>query len=613
MVKSHQFAMSKYLKEYFRLLKFAKPYVWTLLLAGLCMGISTIFEGASLGMIVPLSDRVLTNKQIAIPGDLPPFLDSVVQKFNSIEPLVFLKIMVIFIPILFLIKGVFEFLQNYLMNIVGQGVVREVRNNIYSKLQSLSMDFYSRKRAGELMSRVTNDVNTITNAISYALKDLIFESMKVIFFAFLAFYIGFKISWKLPVIAFFILPAIMFPVIRLSKRVKKFTTTLQRRMADLNSLMAETIQGVGVVKSFCREDYEYKKFQSINQQYYKFYLKTQKRMLALSPLTECVGVLGAAIILWIIGNEVIQGRLSFGVFGAFLAFIMSMIKPFKKISNAHAINQQGLAASARIYEILDEVPAINEVPAALTIANLTEKITFSNVTFKYDNSDDYALKNINLEVKKGEAIALVGHSGAGKSTLVNLLPRFYDPQEGAILFDGVNIKDIKIKDLRSLIAIVSQDTILFNATIRENIAYGRLDASEDDIKKAARRAHAYEFVENLPQKFDTIVGDRGFRLSGGEKQRIAIARAILKNSPILILDEATSQLDSVSERLIKDALYALMEGKTSFVIAHRLSTVQKANEIVVLEKGRIVEKGRHSHLLAQNTLYKKLYDMQFNV
>ena len=605
--------MKNYLREYFRLLRFAKSYVWTLVLAGLCMGASTIFEGASLGMIVPLSDRVLTNKKIVVPGDLPHFLSSVIEKFNSIEPLTFLKYMVIFIPILFLLKGLFMFLQNYLMNIVGQGVVREARNEIYAKLQTLSMDFYSRKRTGELMSRVTNDVNTITNAISYALKDLIFESMKVIFFASLAFYLGFKISWKLPLIAFFILPAIMIPVVKLSKRVKKFTTTIQKRMADLNSLMAETIQGVQIVKSFCREDYELKKFENINQQYYKFYLKTQKRMLALSPLTEFVGVLGAAFILWIIGNEVVQGRLSFGIFGVFLAFILSMIKPFKKLSNAHAINQQGLAASSRIYEILDEKPAINERPQALSVANLKEKIIFDNVSFKYDGSDDFALKDINLEIKKGEVIALVGHSGAGKSTLVSLLLRFYDPQQGSVCFDGIDVRGVKLKELRSLISIVSQDTILFNATIRENIAYGRLDATENEIKEAAKKAHAYEFIDKMQNKFDTVVGDRGVRLSGGEKQRIAIARAILKGSPVLILDEATSHLDSVSERLIKEALDTLMEGKTSFVIAHRLSTVQKANKIVVLEDGKIVEMGDHSYLLAENTVYKKLYSLQFNV
>ena len=604
--------MKNYLKEYFKLLKLAKSYRGILVLAGLCMGVSTLFEGASLGMIVPLSDRVLTNKPIVIPGKLPQFLSSIIEKFNSIEPLAFLKFMIIFVPLLFLFKGLFVFLQDYLMNIVGQGVVRDVRNNLYGKFQNLSMEFFGRKRTGELMARVTNDAAVITNAISYALKDLIFESMKVTFFAFCVFYIGFKISWQLPLVAFVIFPCIMLPVIKIGKKVKKFALEVQKRIADLNSLMAETIQGAHIVKAFCREDYELERFRDINHHYYKFTLKTAKRMLILSPLTEFIGVLGAVLILWVIGKEVILGRLSFGVVGVFLAFLMSMIRPFKKLSNVHVINQQALAASARIYNILEEEPQIKERKEAKEIKSIDVGISFKGVEFKYSKDDDFLLEDINLEIKKGEMIALVGHSGAGKSTLVSLLPRFYDPQKGLISIDGVNIKDFKLKDLRSLAAIVSQDIVLFNATIRDNIAYGKADVNEAEIIEAAKKAHAYEFIMNISQKFDTIVGDRGFRLSGGEKQRIAIARAILKNSPILILDEATSHLDSVSEQLIKDALYTLMEGKTSFVIAHRLSTVQKADRVVVLEKGKVAELGTHDTLLKSDTLYKKLYDLQFN-
>lgn len=577
------------------------------------MGISTIFEGASLGMIVPLSDRVLTNKPIVIPGKLPSVLSAIVEKFNSIEPLTFLKFIVIFMPLLFLLKGLFIFLQDYLMNIVGQGVVRDVRNSLYKKFQDLSMEFYGRKRTGELMARVTNDVAVITNAISYALKDLIFESMKVGFFAFCAFYIGFKISWQLPLIAFVIFPCIMFPVIKIGKKIKRFALEVQKRMADLNSLMAETIQGAQVVKSFCREDYEMERFKKINHQYYKFTLKSAKRTLILSPFTELVGVLGAVLILWIIGNEVILGRLSFGIIGVFLAFLMSMIRPFKKLSNVHAINQQALVASARIYDIFGEKPQVKERKEAKEIKSLDQGISFKGVEFSYGGDDVFLLGDINLEVKKGEVIALVGHSGAGKSTLVSLLPRFYDPQKGSICIDGIDIKDFRLKDLRSLISAVSQDIVLFNSTVSENIAYGKEGASRAEIIEAAKKAHAYEFITDIPQKFDTVVGDRGFRLSGGQKQRIAIARALLKNAPVLILDEATSHLDSASEQLIKEALYTLMEGKTSFVIAHRLSTVQKADRVVVLEKGKIIETGTHNTLLKQDTLYKKLYDLQFNV
>ena len=605
--------MKQYIKDYFKLLRFVGSYKGVLLLVVLCMGVSTLFEGISLGMIIPLSDRVLTNKEIIIPGKLPPFMALIVEKLNSIEPLVFLKIIAIFIPILFILKGIFLFLQNYLMNIISQGVVRKVRDRLYAKFQELSMDFYSKKRAGELMSRITNDVGAITNSISFALKDLIFESMKVVFFAFCAFYLGFKISWKLPFIVFIVFPAILFPVIKIGKKIKRFSAEIQKKMADLNSLMAETIQGAGIVKAFCRESYEIKRFENINYSYYKFNLKTAKRTLILSPLTEIVGVLGAVLILWIIGNEVIFGRLSFGVFGAFLAFVMSTISPLKKLSNVHAINQQALAASERIYDILDQEPTVKEAVNPKGLDGLDSNIKFEKVWFAYSPEDGYVLKNINLEVKKGEVIALVGHSGAGKSTLIGLLPRFYDPSKGRILLDGIDLRDLKIKSLRSLISVVSQETVLFNSTIEDNIAYGKSGATREEIIDAAEKAHAYGFINNLPHKFQTVVGDRGFRLSGGEKQRIAIARAILKNSPILILDEATSHLDSESEQLVKDALYRLMEGRTVFVIAHRLSTVQKANIIVVLDRGEIAEIGAHSVLVRANSLYKKLYDLQFNV
>ncbi|MBD3263557.1 MAG: ATP-binding cassette domain-containing protein [Candidatus Omnitrophica bacterium] len=603
--------MKKYLQEYLNLLKFVKSYRGMLLLAVLCMGVSTLFEGISLGMIIPLSDRILTNKEIIIPGDLPAFLNTLIQKANSTKPLTFLKLMVMSLPLLFLAKGVFIFIQDYLMNIIGQGVIKEVRNSLYVKFQELSLDFYSRSRTGELMSRITNDVNVITNSISYALKDLIFESMKVVLFAFLSFYIGFKISWILPLIAFVIFPLIMFPVIKLGKRIKKFAVEIQKKIADLNSLMAETIQGAYIVKAFCRENYEIERFKEINHQYYRFMLKTVKRTLVLSPLTEFIGVLGTVCILWIIGREVIEGRLSFGVFGAFLAFLLSMIRPLKKLSNVHAINQRALAASERIYTILEEEPQVVELPEAEEIKEFKDKIEFRDVWFKYSREDDCVLRNINLEVKKGEAVALVGHSGAGKTTLVGFLPRFYDPFKGEVVIDGRNVKNFTLGSLRSLVSVVSQDTVLFNASIRDNIAYGKHDAGDKEVVEAAKKAHAYEFISTLPRKFDTMIGDRGLRLSGGEKQRLAIARAILKDAPILILDEATSQLDSVSEQLIKEALYTLMEGRTSFIIAHRLSTVQRADKIIVLEEGQIKERGNHAQLTAADTLYKKLYSLQF--
>jgi subfamily B ATP-binding cassette protein MsbA len=605
--------MKNYLKEYFKLLKFAKGQKIWLFLAIVCMGITTLFEGISLGLIIPVSDRVLTNKKIVIPGELPDFLSNVIDKLNSIEPVLFLKIIVIFIPLIFLIKGIFTFLQNYFMNIVGQQVIYEVRNRLFDKFHQLSMNFYARKRMGELMSRITNDVGTITNAISYALKDLLFESMKVTVFAILAFYIGFKISWKLPLVSFVLFPLIMFPVVRLGKRIKKFTKTMQEKMADLNSLMADTIGGMYIVKAFSRQNHEMRRFRNINYGYYKFTLKAIKREITISPLTEFTATIGVVFVLWVVGNEVISGRVSFGIFGAFMAYLMSMVRPFKKLSNVYAINQRALAASARIYEILEETPQIEEKKDAEDIRGIRNSIEFKNIWFRYSTDDENVLKNINLKVKKGDVVALVGPSGAGKTTLVNLLPRFYDPETGVVKIGQKDIKDFKIESLRRLISIVSQQTVLFHSSVGENIAYGKEGATKGEITEAAKKAHAYEFIEKFPYKFDTIVGDRGVKLSGGQKQRISIARAVLKNAPILILDEATSQLDSVSEKFIKEALAVLMKGKTTFVIAHRLSTVEEADLIVVLDNGEIIETGTHKSLIASDTAYKKLYQLQFNI
>jgi subfamily B ATP-binding cassette protein MsbA len=601
--------MGRYIKEYLKLLKFAFPFKGILILASICMGVSTLFDGISLGMIIPLSDRVLTNKKIIVPVDLPPFLSQLIERLNLLPPMKVLRIMAVSLVILFLFKGIFIFLQNYLMNMVGQGVVREVRDKLYAKLQDLSLEFYGKRRIGELISRITNDVGLITHAISYGLTDLIYQTMQISLFTFLVFYI----HWRLALISFIIFPLIIFPVIKIGRRIKKFSFQIQKKMADLNSLLAETIQGAYIVKVFSREDYELKRFKDINYHYYKFMLKSIKRTLLLSPLTEFIGAVGAVIILVIAGKDVIYGKLSFGVFGLFLGSLMSMIRPFKKLSNVHSINQQALAASQRIYDILEEEPKIKYLPNAKEIKEFKENIEFREVWFKYNEEEDFVLKGINLKVKKGEVIALVGPSGAGKSTLVNLIPRLYDPQRGGVYIDGINVKNLKLNSLRGLISVVSQEMVLFNATVRDNIAYGKKEAKEEEIVEAARKSYALEFIESLPKKFDTIIGDRGFRLSGGQKQRIAIARAILKNAPILILDEATSQLDSESEKLLKEALYVLMRGKTVFVIAHRLSTVQKADRIVVMEKGRIVETGTHSFLIQKDSLYKKLYELQFNV
>ena len=597
------------MRQYLKLLKFVKKEIGLLVLAFICMGFSTIFNGVSLGMIIPVADKVLTNKKIILPHRVPDFLVSLVDKMNSLQPLFLLKIIAFSIVALFILKGLFLFLQGFLMEIVGLRATVYVRTLLYKKFQELSLDFYSQKRTGELISRITNDAGLLKYGLTYGLTDLIYQTMQLIMFVFIVFYI----HPKLALISFVLFPVIIFPVMRVGKKLKKLSERSQEKMADLNSILAETISGAKLVKAFCRQDYEIERFKKIMKDYYKFLLKSAKRTLLLSPFTEFVGALAAIVIFLLGGRDVIEGRLSFGVFGFFLGSLMSMIRPFKKLTQVHAINQQALAASQRIYEILERKPSVKEKRQALEVKTLKKGVEFDKVWFKYNESEEFVLKDITLKIEVGQRVALVGPTGAGKTTIFNLLLRFYETSRGKILFDGLDIKDIKLSSLREMIGLVTQEPVLFNDTVRANIAYGRLDATLEEIEEASKKALAYDFIKKLPLGFDTVIGDRGFRLSGGQKQRICIARAILKNPQLLLLDEATSQLDSESESLVQKALENLMQEKTVLVIAHRLSTVKKASKIVVIDKGRIVGEGQHPYLLDNCDLYRKLYEFQFNL
>ncbi|MDD4940189.1 MAG: ABC transporter ATP-binding protein [Candidatus Omnitrophica bacterium] len=593
------------MKNYSRLFKFAKPYYGELILSGIFMGIVTLLDVFRLSAIVPVVDRVFTNKPITFTqGKLPVFVENILTRLNSLEPLKVLYVLLIVMPVALVIRAIFEFMQSYSMSDVGQKVIRDVRNMVYDKLHSLSLDYFTQKRSGELVSRITNDVKLIENAVSYALTDLVYQSFQVISFALLTF----LINWKMALISIVVLPMVMIPVIAVGKMLRKLSKRSQEKMADINSLLVENFTGVRIVRAFCAEARELERFKRQNHDYYKIAMKSIKRMLILGNVTELIGVAMALFIIYYSGRQVMEGALSFGAFALFMAALLSLIKPFKKLSQVSSIMQQAVAASSRIYEVLDTPPSIKEDPNALELADFKNDIVFEDVWFRYAEQD--ILKGVSMRVKKGSVLAVVGPSGTGKTTLVDLVPRFYDPRAGRIMIDGIDIKKLKLCSLRRLIGIVTQETILFNDTIKNNILYGKPEASEQQIEEAAKSAYAHDFIKYLPQGYDTIIGDRGTKLSGGERQRIAIARALLKNPPILILDEATSQLDTESERIVQEALNRLITGRTTLVIAHRLSTVKGAGLIVVLDKGRIVEQGSHQELLSKGGLYQKLYSMQ---
>ena len=574
-------------------------------MSGVFMGMVTLLDVFRLSAIVPIVDRVFTNKPIIFThGKVPAFLEVLLNQLNILTPLKVMYLLLIIVPIALVIRSVFDFLQSYMMSNVGQKVIRDVRNLIYDKLQSLSLDYFTQKRSGELVSRITNDVRLIDNAVSYALTDLVYQSFQVISFAILTFWI----SWKMALISVVVLPLVTIPIIVVGRILRKLSKRSQEKMADINSLLVETFIGVRIVRAFCAEAREMERFKKQNHDYYRIAMKSIKRTLILGIATELTGVAMALFIIFYSGRQVIEGSLSFGTFALFMAALLSLIRPFKKLSQVNSIMEQAVAASSRIYEVLDTSPSIKEKPGAQEITSFKKSIVFQDVWFRYQDLD--ILKGIDLEVEKGQMLAIVGPSGIGKTTLVDLIPRFYDPKKGRILIDGIDIRELTLKSLRQQIGIVTQETILFNDTVRANILYGKPDASRQEIEEAARQADALDFIQHLPLAYDTLIGDRGMRLSGGERQRIAIARALLKNPPILILDEATSQLDTESERIVQEALNRLIFGRTVFVIAHRLSTIKGAQHIIVLDKGRIVEQGNHQQLLNRSGLYQRLYQMQ---
>jgi subfamily B ATP-binding cassette protein MsbA len=595
------------MKNYLKLLKFLKGYEGLFGIAIVFIILSSLFEGVQLSFILPVVDRIFENKPIVVPNKVPAFVAHLIHQLNTMDVHTLFWLTPVSFIVLFTIKQVVSFFSDYMMNDIAQGVMRDVRSRLFERIQTLSLDYFSRRRTGELISRITNDVGTIENAISYAVTDIVKQPFLILIFM----VISVMVNTKGTMIVLLMFPLIGWPMALINKKLRKIARSTQEKMADINSHLMETISGVRILKAFGTEKYEIQRFSQQSHDYYKLRMKTFRNMNMMGPITEMVGALCGMAILLILGKDVMKGELSFGVFLLSIISITQVIRPIKRMANVVTIVQQALVANERIYEVLDTKPSVMEKNDAAEAGIFKDKIEIQSASFSYDPDFGNVLHDINLTIKKGELVAMVGPTGSGKSTLVNLIPRFYDVTEGRILFDGVDVKDLSFKSLRGQVGIVTQEAILFNDSVKNNIAYGTFEVTMDRVQQAAQMAFADQFIEKMPKGYQTVIGDRGFRLSGGEKQRLTIARAIVKNPPILILDEATSQLDSESEKYVQEALDKLMLGRTVIAIAHRLSTIMKADKIVVLEHGKVVGIGRHDDLLFSCPLYRRLYETQF--
>jgi len=565
-----------------RLLKLTKPHLPRFAVAMVCM----LIVGALTSALAFL---------------VKPALDDIFLKKNA-DMLKWIPLAVIFI---YLIKGSCSYFQTILMNFIGQRIVADLRYRLYEQIQKQSLTFFAKHHTGELMSRITNDVNSIQHAVAEAVTSLLKDSFTLLSLVFVIFYR----DWQLAIIAMFVFPLTIYPIAKFGEKMRKNATKTQVTMAGLTTLLQETISGTRIVKAFCMEAYENMRFSRENEKLMRLALRSVSINAVSSPFMEFLGGIGIAAIIFYGGYQVIHGSSTPGTFFSFLTALIMLYEPVKRLTNVNNTIQKGIAGAERVYRVLDLVPDIMDREDAVELPRISDKIEILDVSFAYN--DTPVLRNISLTIRAGEVVAFVGMSGGGKTTLVNLIPRFYDVIAGRILIDGHDIRDVSLLSLRQQIGIVTQQTILFNDTVKNNISYGSRNCSDQEIIEAARAANAHDFIMNLPEGYDTVIGEQGTKLSGGERQRVSIARALLKNAPILILDEATSSLDTEAEMEVQEALERLMKGRTTLVIAHRLSTIRNADRIVVLVKGEILEEGPHDALLAKQGEYYKLHQLQF--
>ncbi|MBE6099188.1 MAG: lipid A export permease/ATP-binding protein MsbA [Anaerovibrio sp.] len=571
------------MKNYKRLLMYIKPYIKRLVLAVFCI---IMAAGANLY--------------------LPWIIKDMIDKVLMDRDMYMLNLIAVGILVVMFIRGVFYYGQSYLVSYVGERVIIDVRSVLFRKFQNMPLAYYDKQQTGTVMSYITNDVAAMQNAIVNNLIEMVTESSILVGSLVMMVYL----DWRLSLLTLMTIPLVGYAMKIFGRKLKSSGTLIQERMADITSMLQESISAIRVVKSFVREAYEIKRFEEQNVLNFQAAMKNVKLMSLLTPTVEFLAAVAVTFIVWFGGYEVVNETITAGELVAFLTYAVNLANPVKRLSRVYGAIQKAMAAADRVFDVMDMDEKIKDAPDAKELPAIDGRVIFDNVTFSYKEGQA-ALSNVSIQAEPGQMIALVGPSGSGKSTIANLIPRFYDIDSGSISIDGYDIREVTTHSLREQIGLVPQETMLFSTTVMENIRYGRLDATDEEIIAASKAANADEFIRELPEGYETKIGERGLNLSGGQRQRLAIARAILKNPRVLILDEATSALDTESEKIVQDALDKLMEGRTSFVIAHRLSTIFKANQIFVVENGHVIEHGTHEELLALNGLYSNLYNIQF--